>query len=176
MKNLFLRLALAISGLILLFGCNNDDDMIPIQQEFLSASVDGEEFMVNGPNPIVKCQKRITEFGTINLSVKVETEEGKTIEFLIINYLGNRNYPIGNLNSPENNTLLNGNWMNYTETSPQGFWSTNNKNVIGGGDFLEITEDDGIYLSGSFSFVATDNVGESLRSVSDGNFKIKIDM
>ncbi len=175
MKNLFSSLVVAFSGLILLSGCNNDDDMVQIEQEFLKASVDGEEFMVNGSNLIVQCQKLTTEFGSINLKVKVETEEGKTIEFLVLNYNGKRYYPIGNPTPSLDNTFLNRNWMNYAETSPQGFWSTNHKNMIGDGDFLEITEDDGIYLSGSFSFVALDAVGASWRSVSDGNFKIKID-
>ncbi len=149
--------------------------MIQIEQEFLRASVDGEEFMVNGSNPMIKCQKFITEVGSINLLVKVETEEGKTIEFLVQNYNGKRNYPIEKYNPFIDNIFLNGNRMNYSETSPLGFWSTNHKNAIDNGDFLEITDDDGIYLSGSFSFVAMDDVGASWRSVSDGNFKIKID-
>lgn len=175
MKNLLLNFALAFSGMILLSGCNNDDDTAQIQQEFLTASVDGEEFMVEGSNAPIKCQKLVTEFGSINLSVKVETEEGNTIEFLVLNYKGKGPYTIGNLTSTFEGTFLNGNWMNYAETSPEGFWSTNNKELISDTDFLEITGDNGNYLSGSFSFVALDDVGESLRSVSNGNFKIKID-
>lgn len=168
MKNLFLSLVLAFSGSIILSGCNNDEGIT--QQEFLSASVDGEKIMVEGSNPLVKCQKRITEYGAINLSVKVQTEAGKSIEFSVLNYNGVRIYPVGTTSS-----FGNTNWMNYAETYPEGFWSTKNKNLISDSDFLEITGDDGIYLSGSFSFVAFDNVGTSLRSVSEGKFKIKID-
>lgn len=168
MKTLFLSFALAISASILFSGCNNDDDMTQIDQEFLTAFVDGEEFMVDGSKTLVECQKMVTEFGTINISVKVETEEGKSIEFLVLNYYGPGIYPVGN-------NLLNGNWMNYTEPIPEGFWSTRN-NIMGSDkDFLDIRQDDGSYLRGAFSFEAFDEIGTSLRRVSDGNFNIKID-
>ena len=168
MKTLFLSFALAISASILFSGCNNDDDMTQIDQEFLTAFVDGEEFVVDGSKTLLECQKMVTEFGSINLSVKVETEEGKTIEFLVFNYYGPGIYPIGN-------NPLNGSWMKYTEPVPEGFWSTRNNMMGSDIDFLEITQDDGSYLSGGFSFVAFDDIGTSLRTVSDGSFKIKID-
>lgn len=168
MKTLFLSFALALSASILFSGCNNDDDVNQIEQEFLAAFVDGEEFVIDGSNTLVECKKMITEFGSINLSVKVETEEGKTIEFLVLNYNGTGVYPIGN-------SLINENWINYTEPIPDGFWSTRNNIIRSDLDFLEITQDDGSYLSGGFSFVAFDDIGTSLRTVSDGNFNIKID-
>lgn len=139
MKNLLLNFALALSWIILLSGCNNDDDTAHIQQEFLKASVDGKEFKVEGSNALFNCKKLVTEFGSINLSVKVETEEGNTIEFLVLNYKGQGPYPIGNLTSSFEGTFLNGNWMNYAETSLEGFWSTNNLELMSDIDFLEIT-------------------------------------
>lgn len=81
----FILVALSLSG------CSKADDNPELQQEYLYSEIDGEEFEVNHLNGMVQCRKLITAFGTVNLSLKVEKSDGKIMEFLILNYSGDKN-------------------------------------------------------------------------------------
>lgn len=132
-------------------------------------------YLVGSSGSIIECKKRLTEFGSINLAVKAKTAEGKIIEFLILNYRGANMYNIGNRTYSTGYSFLNGNWMKYSETLPIGVWSTTKNEYISDRAFIKITNDNGTYLTGTFSFNAQDEIGESIRSVSDGNFSLEID-
>jgi hypothetical protein len=156
---------------ILLLGCSKDEDIAGNQEEFFMAQVDGEEYFVGGSNSIIRCKKHLTDLGTIGLAVKASTGEGKDIEIIILNYNGANTYLFAN------NTYIpiNGNWMKYSQALPQGVWSTTQNTITSNRAILEITNDDGKTISGTFSFDAQDEFRESIRSISEGNFSVEID-
>lgn len=175
MKKNFILCSLIVIGVLIFPGCSSDDSNAEIQEEFLTAKINGEDYLVGSSNSIIECKKRLTEYGSINLAVKARTEEGKIIEFLILNYRGANMYLIGNRTYSTGYSFLNGNWMEYSETLPLGVWSTRKNEYISDRAFVEITTDNGSVVTGTFAFNAQDEVGESIRSVSDGNFSIEID-
>lgn len=117
--------------------------------------------------------KFFTNFGSVNLSVKVETEEGKIIEFLILNYNSEKVYPIGNLNYTYGNSFFFRNWMNYSGISTEGIWSTINYRNLDSENCVKITGEDVNWVIGSFSFVAQESAGESNKDCFRRKFKAK---
>ncbi len=175
MKNLLLNRALICILSLLIAGCSKEDNLPEIQEEILTATVDGEPYRIENSNSFIECRKHLTEYGSINLSVKASTAEGKTVEFLILNYRGANIYLIGNRTYLNENSFVNGNWINYSEALQQEVWSTTRNEYVSNGAFIEIINDNGNFLSGNFSFRAQNMVGESIRTISDGNFSVAID-
>lgn len=173
--NSAIRLILLFT-LFLLTGCSDDDNAILIQDEYLITKVNGENFNADPQNGLLFAQKQITSNGTITLLAKVENEEGKIIEFRILNYLGKRNYPIGNRQFLEQGSFVNGNLCNYMENNSSGIWSTENDIFHTGTlpNFVEITSDEGSYIKGNFSFEAHEKTGASAKMVSEGKFSLKV--
>lgn len=167
----------AIVALMLLanISCSQEDNL-EIQEEFLNAEVNGEDFDVDGNSGVMVLQKQLTSLGTINLLVNGRTPDGKTVEFVVYNYNGERRYLIGRKSSLEQGHFLNKNWCQYSEETTGLFWSTVNThhataNLPG---FIEISEDDGTFISGTFAFDASDITGLDVRNVSEGNFNLKL--
>lgn len=158
-------------------GCNTADDISELQQEYLYAEIDGEQLAVDNTNGIVRCQKLLSDYGTVNLSLKVERLDGKVMELLILNYSGKKNYPIEIPNISNGESYENMNWMNYAEMPEGSFWSTRyNKSFnLENPDYIEITEDNGMYLKGRFSFVGHSADGTSILSVTNGDFNVELD-
>lgn len=172
MKKLNWSTNLFIIFIITLAGCSTNDDAIEIREQFLTAIVDGEEYRVGGANPYIDCEKLLTHYGSINLAVKAQTEEGKIIKFLILNYRGPSTYLIGNRIYATGTEFLNGNWLEYAESLPAGVWNTKHNTFVSDGAYIDITGDDGDYLSGTFSFNAQAELEENIRSISEGKFSI----
>lgn len=159
----------------LLLACSEGDDLPEIREEFLTATINHEKFSVNKLNGVVSCEKIFTNYGTVNLIVKVESREGKGMEFMILNYLGDRNYRIGNRTSIAAGHFSDG-WLNYSETNPVGLWSSM-EDIYTAGDVpntFRITEDDGNYIGGTFSFAGYEPVSLTSRNIANGKFNLKI--
>ncbi|MDT0685934.1 hypothetical protein [Autumnicola psychrophila] len=175
MKKIVIFKTICLLMLLPLSSCSEDDSP-RIQEEFLSARVNGENFNVDKENGVLSAKKQLSSYGTINLLVRCETHEGKNIEFLVLYYYGEDNYAIGNRSSLTSGDFMNSNWCKYSEASTGQFWSTANDSFFTGSllNYVEITEDDGSYIAGNFSFEGHDSSGSSFREISEGNFRLKI--
>lgn len=62
------------------------------------------------------------------------------------------------------------------EDNPYGIWSTVNDIFYIGTlpNFVEITSDDGSYITGNFSFEGHEKTGASSKMVSEGKFSLKL--
>lgn len=167
-KNLKLIVVPCVFIIFLLLGCS-DDPVDQIQEEFLSAQIDGADFMVDRSVGLISCEKYLNDYGGIDLQVKVETPSGEILEFYIANYMGAKNYIFSN-------NIFNKNWMRYGITNPLGDWFTfaENKQVQTTFPYLNIIEDKGNYIKGSFEFQAHNRVDNSMKSINNGNFNFKI--
>lgn len=168
--------AILLFMLLLLTGCSSDDNVLQIQEEFLSARVNSENFDVETQNGLFFAQKQIASNGAITLLAKIKTDEGKTIEFRILNYFGERSYPLGNRQFLEQGSFVNGNWSKYIEDEPSSIWSTENDSFYTGvlPNTIEITLDDGSYIAGNFSFEGYDRTGASSKMISEGKFNLRV--
>ena len=75
--------------MFLIAACSTEDDQIS-EENFFKADVEGERFEVNDFSGIISGEKRVSSIGTVDLAVKAESNEGKSIEFLILNYNGKK--------------------------------------------------------------------------------------
>ncbi|MBZ9730366.1 hypothetical protein LB467_11780 [Salegentibacter sp. JZCK2] len=154
----------------LLVGCRDDDPVDQLQEEeFLSAQIDGTDFMVDRSVGLISCQKYLNDYGGIDLQVNVETTSGEIMEFYIADYMGARNYMFSN-------NIFNKSWMRYGIVNPLGDWITvaENKQVQATFPYLEIIEDDGNYIKGNFEFEAHNPVDNSMKLISNGNFNFRV--
>jgi len=174
MKNLVIGCILIISGAGISSGCSENEDMLNNRDEFFTAKVNGNTYAVNSFD-IIECKKHVTDFGAINLAVSIKTESGKNMDFLILNYRGPNIYLNGGPDYLTDSARLNGIRMAYSETNPHGIWSTMRNEIVSNTSYLDITSDNGNLLTGTFSFDAQDQIGTSIRSISEGNFSIYID-
>ncbi|OEY72916.1 hypothetical protein [Salegentibacter salarius] len=77
----------------LLVGCSDDDAVGNAQEEeFLSAQIDGEEFMVDRVVGIVSCKKHLNDYGGIDLLIKAGNTNGEIMEIFVGDYVGPGNY------------------------------------------------------------------------------------
>ena len=153
----------------LLVGCSDDDAAERVQEEeFLSAQIDGEDFMVDGSG-VISCQKYLNDYGGIDLLVNVETEDGEHMEFYIADYTGAKNYAIGN-------NVFNKSSMKYGIMNPLGDWfaSAETKQAQTNIPYLEIIEDTGDYIKGNFEFDAHNTVDNSSKVISNGDFNFRV--
>ncbi|HSP12040.1 MAG TPA: hypothetical protein VLO29_05900 [Salegentibacter sp.] len=166
MKNFIQKIAAPLVLIAcLLVGCNDDDNsFLPMnEEEFLTATIDGEDLSVQGLEAIISCEKNVTHTGSIEVLFKVGTESGESIEFKLSNYIGNNFYSLDNGNFQNS-------WIKYRQGD--GEWLNNNGNSE---NLIEILEDDGNYLSGRFSFQGHNGDNLSRKIISDGSFRVKID-
>lgn len=177
MEKIITLLITLLFTIISLTGCSSDDTVLPVQEEYLTARINGENFNVGSQNGLMLAEKQLTPFGSINLFAKINTVDGKTIEFKVFNYVGKNRYPIGKRQFPEFSNPINGNWCNYSEVNPSGHWSTVN-DLFSSGDspnYVEITADDGAYIAGNLSFEGFEVSGASSKRISEGKFWLKMD-
>ncbi|SKB77518.1 hypothetical protein SAMN05660776_2937 [Salegentibacter holothuriorum] len=172
MKN-FLRLFVAPFFLIicLLVGCSDDDALREAQEEeFLSAQIDGRDFMMYRIEGVVFCKKHLNDYGGIDLLIKAETTKGEIIEIFVTDYVGPKKYIFGH-------NKLNKGWMRYGLVNPASDWFSfvGNRQVQSFHPFIQIQEDDGNYLKGSFGFSAHNSIDNSIKLVSNGSFNFRLD-
>lgn len=160
---------------ILLLACSEDDNLPETREEFLTAIINHEKFSVKKSSGVISCEKIFTNYGTVNLAVKVESMDGKGMEFMIHNYLGDRNYRVRNRTSIAAGHYSEG-WLNYSETNPGGLWSSMEDTYLSGevANILRITEDDGNYVVGTFSFEGYEPNSLTSRNITNGKFMFKI--
>jgi hypothetical protein len=168
MKTISSTFSLLLLFAILSFSCSNDENRLP-DEEFLNATVGHEKFAVNSTSGKTHCEKILTNYGAIDLIVKAESHTGKKIDFRILNYKGKGRYSFGD-------NPMNMSWINYSEASPPALWSAPNR-IPGQGfitNMMEITEDDGSIIKGSFEFTGYENSQFTWKSVSQGNFNLRV--
>lgn len=156
----FLLLGLLVSG------CSGDD--LAVEKNYFSADIEGEQLMVDEFSGLMTGEKRISDFGTIDLFVKMESDEGRAIEFLIHNYGGKNSYSIGK-------GVYNDSWIKYSQIEPVGSWNANKAtgNMSLYPNSIEITDDTGEIISGHFTFQGRDSASGTMRTVTNGDFNLR---
>jgi hypothetical protein len=170
MKSFFKTIVAPFVMIICLLGGCSDDAVDQMQEEeFLSAQIDGAEFIVDRSDGLISCQKYLNDYGGIDLLVNAETSSGEHMEFYIADYMGAKKYAF-------DNNIFNKSSMKYGLTNPLGDWfaSAENKQVQTSFSYLEIFEDSGNYIKGSFEFEAYNTADNSMRIISDGNFNFRV--
>ena len=162
------RLVKLIFLVFSLSACSEDDELA-MEAVHLTANVEGEKFEVNSNKGTMRGEKRLSAIGTVDLTVKAEDDQGKSIEFLIFNYNGKNSYPIGA-------GFFNDNWIRFSQTSPEGIWAASRSSgtstiLI---NSIEITSDDGQRIKGHFSFEGRESKDSSRRLVTDGDFDLSL--
>jgi hypothetical protein len=99
----------------------------------------------------------------------VETAGGEIMEFFIADYMGARKYIFGN-------NVFNKSWLRYGLEEPLGDWfaSAESKQIQSTLPFLEILEDNGDFIKGNFEFEAFNNLDNSRKLISNGNFNFRV--
>ena len=151
---------------LLLSGCSGDD--LAEDDNYFSAEIEGEQLLVNEYSGNMKSEKRISDFGTVDFLVKVESEEGRSIEFLIHNYTGIRTYSIGE-------GYYNDSWIRYSQIEPAGSWNASKApaNTSAYYNSIDITEDTGEIIRGQFTFQGRDSASGTMKTVTEGDFNLK---
>ncbi|HSI71267.1 MAG TPA: hypothetical protein VK941_13610 [Gillisia sp.] len=168
MKILSSTLVLLLFCALLNFGCSNDDSPL-LTEEFLTATVGHEKWSVNSTSGKMHCEKILANYGAIDLLVRAESHNGRNIEFRILNYKGKGRYSFGD-------NPMSKSWINYSEASPPALWSAPS-HLPGQGmitNRMEITDDDGAIIKGNFEFSGYENTQLTWKSVSRGNFNLRV--
>lgn len=155
----------------LLVGCSDDDAAEGVTEiEFLSAQVDGEDFVVDRSVGFVSCKKQLNDYGGIDLLVKTETKNGEIMEIFVTNYTVPKSYIFSYDGYSKG-------WMRYGLVNPLGDWFAvvENRKAQTAFPFIEILEDNGEYVKGNFSFRAHNTIDNSIKMVSNGNFNFRLD-
>lgn len=148
-------------------GCSREDSETSDEPEYFSAIVDGDNFFVDGSTGTLKCEKLLTEMGTVNLSVTVKTHQGESIEFLVLNYTGKRSYWFGDSFNNKNRIAF----LNGLSTWSSGNVGINNMNSH---NILDIANDNGSLLQGTLSFEGYDPEFLSRKAVTNGKFNLRV--
>lgn len=88
--SVFLKLMLPA---FLMIGCNSKEGTSE-KVGYLTANVNGEGLEVSQFNGTVVSEKRPAGSGVVNLEVKVESDKGETVEFMILDYQENIIYTL----------------------------------------------------------------------------------
>lgn len=153
--------------LFFLSACSEDDELV-VENVHLKANVEGENFEVNPNTGSMWGEKRMSTIGTVDLAVKAEGEDGKSIEFFILNYNGKNIYPVGA-------GFLNDNWIKYSQSTPLGSWGASKSSIPTSGriNSIEITSDNGQKIEGIFTFEGQDTGNSSRKLVTEGDFLLE---
>jgi len=168
MKKLTNLVLILLVFLITLIGCSKDDSVNELNDEFLTAQVDGADWSINKSTGIISCEKIITSRGVINLLIKARSVNGDYMELYIDNYVGKRAYTFGD-------NILNDNKMSFSQYENGNSWNVLiNPNRDKTLNNLEVLDDNGKYLKGSFNFEGTNMKDMSIKKFQNGNFNFKI--
>ena len=162
-----LRLILLVF-LTTLIGCSNDDSSNNLNDEFLTAQVDGAEWNVKKAEGVISCKKILTSRGVVNLVIKATAVNGDYMEMYIDNYVGKHSYAFGD-------NILNFNKMRFRQNDNGSSWDVINnpsRDIII--NRLEISDDDGLYLKGSFNFEGINMLDMSTKSFQNGSFNFRV--
>lgn len=151
---------------LLVFGCSGDD--LAGEENYFHANIEGDKLSVDGLSGDMKSEKRISDFGTVDLFVIVRSNDGRAIEFLIHNYDGENTYMVGN-------GVYNDSWINYSQMEPAGNWNANKAtgNLSLYQNIIQISGDTGETISGHFSFLGWDSASGTMKRVTEGVFNLQ---
>ncbi len=150
----------------LILGCSDDEHVDFSDDIFMSATIDGTEYNMNGETAFLSAKRIIEPNGLLKLQVEVVSTDGELVRFVIPKYSGKRMYVIG-----DNHMLPN--IIEYEKVSPYGKWFCNNPgpNELDK-NYVEILNDDGKFIEGEFNFSGLNIADNSIRKVSNGKFKL----
>lgn len=77
-----------------LWGCTQNEKILPEKVGYLTADFDSDIAEETEFSGILVRDTELTELGKVRLAVKVESENGERIEFIILNYKKNSIYKI----------------------------------------------------------------------------------
>lgn len=153
---------------ILLFiftGCS-DDDLALSDEIYMSAKIDGVDYRMDSKSSNLTATRIIGAAGLSKLKVEVTSAEGNILRFVIPTYLGKGMYTIGD------NPML-PNIIEYESAVPYGQWFCNHP---GPNDieknYVEILNDNGRFVEGTFSFAGQNFEDNSIRRLTEGQFRL----
>lgn len=151
--------------LFLFFSCTSDDDQVLLQANYLQARIGENSMQLNDANGNFIAKRMEQADGSILLSVAIFNSQQDGFLLQIPYYNGAKRYVIGH------NNMISGN-IAFTKKNPQGNWVCKYPGSDGFDNYIEISNDDGIFIEGSFNFSGRNLSDTSLLQVSDGKFGI----
>ena len=150
---------------------DNGDDGNNGGSEFFTATVAGSGFEASTDPTSLIGAGLSTNNGITIATAQGSTNNGKFINFSIINYDGPGTYTTGD-------DLTNTNGIMYGEISPLGTWASNGvTSIVGGlqaGEIVITSDSDGV-LEGTFSFEGYNAETETSKMITSGSFKANIE-
>ena len=169
MKNFNLKtLSILLIWVTLLCSCNKDDDndSSDAAEGFVSAKIDGVDWKSSSDYKTTGAKKT----GNI-LAVQGSDNDGNAINFSIANYNGVGTYKTGD-------SYTNSNQLLYVTINPIVSWFSNLATAALGSlspGTINITIDDGKTVEGTFSFNGYNGETETIKKITDGEFKASIE-
>lgn len=147
--------------------CTSDDGSMQTD-DYLSASIDGADFLIDWDKGEFTSRKFVNSTGMLNLQISGRSHSGDAIEFEISNYQGAKSYDLGtNVISPGKIT--------YKRLTPIGDWSANlSTNNFAYPARIDILIDDGAMVEGKFEFDGYNRSDHSRKSITNGKFRVRI--
>ncbi|MUP47033.1 hypothetical protein E0K83_14905 [Gramella sp. BOM4] len=152
-----------------LLSCSSDDKEDLYDEVYLSANINGNDYLLNGKTATITARRFIGQTGLLKFEVMAVALNGEWVSFQIPDYKGPDGYIIGE--NPMLPTLI-----AYGDQSSVGQWSCNNPgpNELEQ-NFIEIINDDGIFIAGNFQFTGQNIDDESLQKISNGKFRLLVE-
>lgn len=151
--------------LFLSVSCTSDDDLAVLQENYLQARVGESTLQLNDTNGNFIAQRLEQVDGSILLSIAISNSEEDGFLLQIPYYSGAKRYIMGQEN------MISGS-ISFIKRNPPGNWVCQYPGADGFDNYIEISNDDGIFIEGSFNFSGRNHSDASLLKVSDGKFGI----
>lgn len=168
MKNFYpSSLYLYIFLLFIIGACSSEDDTIdPSNDMFLKTIKNGVPLIMDSQTASFEVNKIINSSGILQLEVKVVNAD-ESVRFILPYYSGKNMYVIG-----QDSRLPN--LMEYEIAAPYGKWLCNHPGLSTlDKNYIEITQDDGRFIEGKFSFTAQNQQNLNFIKFSEGSFKLE---
>ncbi len=139
--------------------------------EFYTATVAGSSFEASTDPASLIGATLVTNNGISTATAQGSTNDGRFINFTIINYSGPGSYTTGD--SPQNTNMI-----MYGSVNPVAVWASNLASALVGGlqpGEITITSDSDGVLEGTFSFEGYNVEDETSKMITSGSFKANID-
>lgn len=154
-------------AILLVFGCSKDE-VSEVDDQYMSANIDGVDFMVDHNVGEFTSSRILATHGTVNLQVKGRLKNGDAIWFLIQNYHGAKMYNFSN-------NFISPGKIGYISLSSGGNWDSSlSGNQLEAPAQVEIVTDDGAVIEGHFNFDGYNLQDFTKKVVRNGNFRIRI--
>lgn len=161
-KTIFCSLFIAV----FIVSCSsNDDTVLDLQQNYLNARVGELSYELSGENGNFTAQRIIKANGSVTLLIEISDLNGDGFNIIIPFYNGAGIYHI------EKDNLASGS-ISFKRMNPFSHWVCDYPGADGLDNYIEIVNDDQLYIEGNFSFWGRNDSDSSVMVVTDGKFGI----